>query len=1033
MSSMPSRVVTKGCLFALALLLAACSTTSGADSGTSSAISEVDAPARDLPYPEQTRSVLAIRPDRAPDAVGSVRTFLGAARGSPPGEAERGTSESGESESPSPASRAATAAVAGMLDARGVGVPQIPGLYRQLAEPSGDWAGRLLTAIDTDRPLLFAMSTRFNKSVLRTLRLGAPAVDASVLPTGPTGRLFLPAAEGTSELKAQIEKLCGEDRSQCASVPRVASHDSWVVVDVGSGLSPDEGSGRGGSSGPDWSGSDEEYFERATPAARAFLESDAALSMYIRTEDVAELGAVIGAFEARNALANAAPTNRTELYNKGLSIAGTVFEFSDPEARETEDASLEIDAPRPGAWSAEVVSTHTAHGRAVADAGAIDARLPQLEAASPVLEFEFAADTEAALDEARPPRPLRRAAENGDWGRVAEMLRTGGAWGWYSLVGSAPMGSAAALQEWIAQRSANLGGSKSPPTEQVYAVRASLGTTPDAKAPVGFVPTGGIALLVDREGRLVELIEKLVGRLDAGTPVTAAVDRRKREGSDRTVVEITFGGAEDVFGAASAVAGGPKVRLRANRLPDLPRMGPSGSAARRVLSSAEVVRLDARHSRRGRAVRFHAGPEDPADLSVPRARTESATAGSRPECLIRASAASRRALSAYGLGMGGDGNWFDHHSELDDKLQSHGKDCPEDASDATARIRWLRGRWLRARSFLASASWDFPAATEAAEKACALEDDSDCAFRERFATLAGAYRPPETAAHLRVEDIPREQLMIGHSRTFYPPVPEFASDGERPGAGDVSALVGAVEAGASESGETWSERFTLRGIPTGAGGRTSVALLPIDRTHSARFLGRLNAYVDDLEVPVEYRQERKLLRKPVPPADVTGMALHVRPDGARESGYPFVVLRASLPDASEGTEAVSVEVSSEGIDLRNPDGEAVASIDACEGRSPTLCVRDAETVERTLESIEKAPADADSEAFRRLAEQYRLDALDDRVAAVDSSGPSTTYELRVDPAIPAGLVARIAGRIGTHTLERHDRPPQILFGVQDDS
>lgn len=1029
---MPSRVVTKGCLFALALLLAACSTTSGADSGTSSEISEVDAPARDLPYPEQTRSVLALRPDRAPDAVGSVRASLGAARGSPPGEAERGSSESGEAESPSPASRAATAAVAGMLNARGVGVPQIPGLYRQLAEPSGDWAGRLLTAIDTERPLLFALSTRFNDSVLRTLRLGAPAVDASVLPTGPTGRLFLPAAEGTSELKAQIENLCGEDRSQCASVPRVASHDSWVVVDVGSGLSPDEGSGRGGSSGPDWSGSDEEYFERATPAARAFLESDSALSMYIRTDDVPELGAVIGAFEARNALANAAPANRTELYNKGLSIAGTVFEFSDPETRETEDASLAIDAPRPGAWSAEVVSTHTAHGRAVADAGTIDARLPQVEAASPVLEFEFAADTEAAFDEARPPRPLRRAAESGDWGRVAEMLRTGGAWGWYSLVGSAPTGSAAALQEWIAQRSANLGGSKSPPTEQIYAVRASLGTTSDSKAPVGFVPTGGIALLVDREGRLVELIEKLVGRLDAGTPVTAAMDRRKREGSDRMVVEITFGGAEDVFGDASAVAGGPKVRLRANRLPDLPRMGPSGSAARRVLSSAEVVRLDARHSGRGRAVRFHAGPEEPADLAVPRARTEPATPRSRPGCVVRASAASRRALSAYGLGMGGDGSWFDHHSELDEKLRSYAEDCLEDASDAAAQVRWLRGRWLRARSFVASAQWDFPAATEAAKTACELEDDSECAMRERFATVADAYRAPEAVAHLRVEDVPREQLMIGHSRIFYPPVPEFASDAERPGAGDVSALVEALEAGASETGETWSERLTLRGIPTGAGERTSVALLPVDRTHPARFLGRLNAYVDDLEVPVEYRQERKLLGKPVPPADVTGLALHVQPEGSRSGEHQVVVLRASLPEVSEDAETVSVEVSSEGIDLRKPDGDTVSSFEACEGRSPTLCVRDSESVEATFESIEKAPADADSEAFRRLAEQYRLDALTDRLAAT-SGGPSTTYELRVDPAIPTGLVARIAGRIGTHTLEGHDRPPQILFAVQDDS
>jgi len=1043
-----ARVAVPALCAGLVALLAACSTTGPAEtklSGPGSgAVDELDAPTRDLPYPEQTRAVVRVRFDALARAWREIETYAAAARDAPPAKptGDDRDAPSGESGSDERARRALRAALGGLLTGEHSTLDLQA--WFEVASAADGPAAPELSAVAVDRPVVAALSTRGNQTSLRAITSGAPLFEIDDVGLGPSLRIFVPAADGDAgPLYSQLESLCGRDRQQCPSVVRLARHDSWVVLDVELDPVEDLRNERTSETLRDrWSGSEANYFDRKTPAARAFFEPGAAVSIYARASDIPEFAALVGFADAAEGVAAPDAEFPAELVNNGVAAAGNAFGLRDSRTREHEDVALRLGELDSGGWSLEAVATRTPRGREVARASRIDAELPRISTERPLLAFEYAADHDAALDEAFLPELFRHPAEGGLY-HVRERLRDTAPWGPYHVAISYPTAFIKTIGTRLA-RDAETPERSQLAHRNVYAIRAALAARRDADEPGGIAPSGGLALLVDDDYWLLRDLQQRADRLESVLGIAVDASEQPHDHPDRVVVRLAVGDAEDPFGAPSRVSSDLRARLRSSRFPR-PNAGPNNSAPTsettpasslirgwRLLRRADQLGLRTSSTERAAGVQLHVGPPNAGSLQLPQSDVSLAADDALPNCLRKTARESRDQLEQMAPSSADFGDVPPEQiAEFTRTIASAREECAGEFPEAASDLRWLRARWLRQKALFEANRGAFQRAHASMKAACEVHPESPCPGADRFRSLAERYRAPRAFPQLDLETTPRDLVFVGPAEPFRAPAVRYSEPPDFPGSGTTSELTDELRPRTPDRRAEWVERLPLKNVPRTGEGSGTVAVVGLDAGLSARLLEQFVELADDYTVPKRIRNERHLRGEPVPGPDVSGLALHI--DSIADDydpALPAVVFWADDTEHSDGPAPVEIELDPAGIALREPAGTVVGGRE-CYDQTRTICAEDRSETRAVLEKLPGESAGATKRRIERLAEQYRVGELAERLADADSRGGIPAFRLDAAEAIPVGLVARVAGVAAAYTYSHYDRAPAIYLATAD--
>lgn len=442
--------------------------------------------------------------------------------------------------------------------------------------------------LDHGRPLLMALSSYGHAPFLEAVRAGVlPPEDERTREAGRAMalRLLLPS-EAPERLAGEIDGLCDAKtgRLDCENLLRTKAVDEgtsgYLAVDLMSG----RGDAQTVAETLGWDAPDPmfdaSYFDadRATPAARQFIERASGLSAYARPRQLADFGALavgartfysnrerVATHEMRVDQVRDDPTmdddarrrrirrqsrrrefNERRMY-RALAEAMTFRRLLAPEAAEAEDAAVFVDAtgssdvpaPEKGV-TVEGVQSFTERGRAVARAGRLEAALPILQMRRPILEMAWNFNFAAAFEAVRVPRWIRKADGRGadKLEHFSDMLRDTEGFGMIMVLAGQPLawlkGSLATMDEAkLSLKLKDLAG--------VVAGRLWLDGQPTFERRVPVKVMGGLVLAADESS-------KAPGQLRAGLemlgmalqmPVsfeTGATD--KPEG--RETMQVTF-------------------------------------------------------------------------------------------------------------------------------------------------------------------------------------------------------------------------------------------------------------------------------------------------------------------------------------------------------------------------------------------------------------------------------------------------------------------------------------------------------------
>lgn len=910
-------------LTAILLATSACGTggNTAADeepTATPNESADIDARVADLPYPADTRAVARFQLDALPDLLDRALELRRIARGEP---SDR---EPNDPKGASLPDRAASLLAWSLFEGR----VETRDVHRMLTDrdaPPDEVRRRMLTEVAPSRPVLVALSTRHNEQLLRQLRFGAPGSDLADMPLGFSLRIFFPAEGDPSRLVSQIEGACG---GPCRKVVRTATHESWAVVDVHYDPLGRYREEKAPETIPDAWGASEEYFERMTPAARAFLTADTPVAAYGRTEALADVGALAGALETFFALQNAEPHDRRSLASEGYFLAGRLYEFQDPNARENEDYTLRFGTTDEEGWTLETVASRTARGRALDRQMTFDAKLPAVRHDGAALHLDYALDPDAAVGEAAIPEMFQRAVDGGDIDSVLASLVTGGVWPSAHLLLSYPNGLLKAVDASWSDIWARRLRMPRPPWRQLHAVRAALGVRTSEASRYGLAPTGGIAALVDSDSPIPTLVERFAGMAGGMIGVRIGVDTEPREETGRTLITATFGEPDgDLFGEPTAIDVGLTGRLRTERLAPLADRAMNddrGDAAdRRIWRVARALgpaRLDATRTDGATAHRLHVGDDAPGEFTVPDSRTDPVTPQTRPACARRAADASRAALDRL------TDRESDPHALIDDllpDLKSAEQRCRDRETPAADTIRWVRGRWLQRRAAAEAESGRFADAAETMSRGCTLVGDTDCPDVETLQTYADQYRAPTAAPHHRLASPPPGLFFLGRSTPFSPETAEAHRSRDVDGLRTADLTDDDSDTRAS-SRQTLAEKLPVDPLDLPDRPRASAAVLAIDRDLDSDLLEAALRAADGKSAGRRAYEQTARSRLARPPKNVTLLALHVRPTNATdEPGFPVLLFRTAGAPLPPDAPRIDLTVTPDGVTLAGADAETV--------------------------------------------------------------------------------------------------------------
>jgi hypothetical protein len=990
-------------------LLVGCSTSGGNKAETSPTETSTHAPERRLPYPGQTRFVAKFRFDRIYSAVEHVADSL------------RDADEHGDTEaSKLPSARELSSFfIAGLLGADIEQQRLMPSLQGAATDKP---LGPTFDSLALDRPSLVALSTQPNASMLDYFALSMPYTGADVLQPGVWLRFFVPARDGhASRLRDQIQNAC-QPVNVCRSIKRIDTYEQWVVIDGRFGppaalALPEEGSSKDSPNKDARLTTDGAHvFEELTPAGRRFLEDDSAASLYARTDDIPAFGALMGAIDMRNALTSASPKNRTALAWRGFEIAGGAFQFQSPETRELGDFTVGL-GRNEDAWQFHGVMSRTKVGSKVADAAKIERTLPDIQVDSPTFSLDWGFNVKRSLRATTLPAWAREASEDGSWGHLLELVRTGGLWPYATVLVSHPTGLLKTLHEMRADMPNRRAEQTISTATSINAIRAKFSVEQSSSAPAGYAPHGGIAIgyagdppLLNRIKRSEPLLRRMLG-----TEVT--IDVESSEQTDHQLVRIGLGDTDGVFGESSDVDTGIRATLDLTPLSDIGQQTSIPGWSYFASQQALHLRTDGSNS----ALEFNvASGENPVALKPPSPSDPplEQPAPANP-CLDAATQISRQSMQNLGEA--------EHRSNAIGRtlteLKSTLNHCDSPNQNVTDSIRLIRSAWLDIQAGMQLAAVSPVKALESITEACQLRNTKTCTVRDRFATIAEQFLPPRTSGHLESEPLQAGSILIGQNDLF--PVGEsmrLPSTLDKPG-----RIAELVETG-NPPGEREkqmlgdllrTEVVTFDPVGSDQSHRLSATYVPIDGRRAWSVTKYLVSAGTDMNLTRRQRYEATIMGRNKPPKDISAALLPVTSDRTDFDSVSTLLLFAPGADAPDDAKRVQLVLSDEGISVNSTDIEFTRPGD-CRGDQPDVCVRDSDRVEQLLEQLSDEPLNSDeaSQLFDALAEQYRVDAL--QQAAGNHASAPLFFDVQAAPELPTGLVARVIAAVTHH----HSNPDE---------
>ncbi|MFW6058306.1 MAG: hypothetical protein ACOC9W_05575, partial [Persicimonas sp.] len=580
-----------------------------------------------------------------------------------------------------------------------------------------------LDGLDAERSIVMAFSTQGNEAAIEHFLYASPLLNFATRPAFGT-RLFIPASD-PGALRDSLAEEC-EAEDACSRLRRVESVGDWVVADLSKsdidGLEPS----------PDAESSS--FFERATPAANAFWGSDSAAGFYVRGDGLEDIIWLKEAASIARAMPQASPEHRWLMLMHSLGQI-SASEVLDPEAREKEDLSVVLSTREDATAIVDSYTTYTEKGAAVAERAKREASLPSTDVETPTVEFEYAVDSGAAIDEATAPgwmldEPTEdRRGDDFQYEDELVMLMT--AMSTFGTLHGFGEGSDApeevdALAEHF---------------EGLLAARGAI-RIDDPKA----APTGAVAILVERDSpadaRIGAVIEQFEARVAERTDgeLSSHVDERD---VDERHYRIGLGVDESAFGSEAPVADTISVQGDAVELAELTQATSGGyvSMGHRLFHAvlSTITRLDLHHKMgsRGGATRLTIDGDEPGRAELP----ESSVELQQPSGLSACQRDLHRTATMLFNEEREAAIFAENIARLDDELASLEDQCGE----LSRTIGRTRANWHLLAAYIAADAYVYGTAHELSERACKIGQEDACEISDRFATLADQVVLP--AAH----------------------------------------------------------------------------------------------------------------------------------------------------------------------------------------------------------------------------------------------------------------------------------------------
>ncbi|MFB6351242.1 MAG: hypothetical protein ABEN55_08575, partial [Bradymonadaceae bacterium] len=258
--------------------------------------------------------------------------------------------------------------------------------------------------LDSERPLVFALSLTGHDYVLGSVETGLPPVDASRLVEGPMIRLIVPAIDAPA-LRDEIRQMCAETPDfQCEGPRWMETRQGQVWID----LIPDDDPSRQTGDRREMN-VDADFFDRRTPAVEALLADGTGAALYARAGAFRRVATVAESDNLERYAGEIAETSGSERVfsirraRRSIADAMLASDAKSPATREIEDTALVARGDDGGHVLFEAVQSYTRYGAKLAEAGEVETALPTYGLPRPIVSGEWRYDTKTALGRASAP------------------------------------------------------------------------------------------------------------------------------------------------------------------------------------------------------------------------------------------------------------------------------------------------------------------------------------------------------------------------------------------------------------------------------------------------------------------------------------------------------------------------------------------------------------------------------------------------------------------------------------------------------
>ena len=830
-------------------------------------------------------------------------------------------------------------------------------LERITREPGVDFR---FEGLDRSRTVYFALSERRNDDLLEDLYLAIPNQKAYESFAGQVARLAIPA-KNPKELISEIEAHCREDNdgwmgSACQAIIHTRASGSHVVVELLYDASSDQREAYGKEVG------DEEpeggYFDRMTPAIRAFLGRDVAVGAYVKTGDLWKVGVLrllVTHQEKeqpkKKSLKARMKGRRAQQREQNLVEQAS---FLSPGATEYEDVAIlhEFD----GEYYTDVVQTYTMKGRQIAEAGRIDAKLPTIGIEQPIIDVEWAYDTPSALRQVSVPPQVRSRSIYRRHTRLSRILKR-----FDDVVRLSPY--LAYPVSWGKTLSGLHFGYR--PTrldalgrlKGLRAMRMKCNVSPSDETPLGIEFSGAAALQIPRESNLDATVETAVAIAKGmGIPIRLQTDYE----GEIVQMKVTVNAAMSVFGEPDSVGSETLASLDIATLMKnfqddelIEGLGLKGPEELQGLRRADILLAS---NSTGRGLRFRLGPKKRKGFSIPTADMKLADPEPIPRCARETIQASLEIVGDRGrpgLNFGS----FKHY--VPDIVES-AKSCPDD-SNWRAEAHRVAAANLEILADMHSKLRDWDAATKRYRQACEFGAESSCQRAEETNQRIGRLRLPDVGGVFRFrKDLPDVVMELGRDGLIAADQTLASLEELDPAAETSKSVIAGIE---KYGGPFW--------MRTHHGHNASVAVA-VDSSINSGTFKTLAGQIFEAQMSEEELSERRYVSRRKKGKKTDSIVIFMgEPDTDarlhRRHGANYVAVTKWTPASKRSVKkplGLEVSVSERGFDVRTKEGE-VSPVKGCPEDGPTVCLEvDQKHLSDLLEAYRKATSSGDEKRIR---------------------------------------------------------------------